>query len=251
MVGGHRLPNYSVAEDVDLIRGPYHDKVDLSIRFVGRVRKARPGLHRDRPVLLQSNEDGATRPAVEVAGQNDRIDLPTEIAGDRVCLSHPFGLGACQMNGYDREHSGRASVNADLDLVHRQRTPRRRRDCMRSLGLDGQPGKDRIAVVPTLVRTMRPVNSLVPEKLSENGHLIDPIGPLRSVIDLLEGDHVGIKRDQHTGDARKIDLIIHASTMLHVVRGNAHDGLGRHRRRQCQDQGCKQDGHSPASQRLV
>ena len=110
MVGGYRLPNYNVAEDVDLIRGSHHDKVDLSVRFVGRVREARPVLLRDRPDSLQSNEDGATRPAVEVTGQNDRGNPPPEIARDRVCLSHPFGFRAREMNGYDRENAGSAAI---------------------------------------------------------------------------------------------------------------------------------------------
>ena len=72
---------------------------------------------------------------------------------------------------------------------------------------------------------MGSVNTDVPQHLGQDRDLIDPVRPLRAVVHLLQGDHIGVECAQHVGNAREVDTIIHAAPVLDVVGGDPDHGL--------------------------
>ena len=174
-------------------------------------------LHWNVPGLAQEIQHLGIRCRVEVAGQDDRYRLVFENRHDSLCLRQPFLRGPIQMDPHENDLGARGAADADPARKGGPRFFPVRQPVVGDF-FERVSGQQRHAVVTAAVLHEQTERMVHTGQLAESLRLIDAIGTGRLVVDLLQGDQVGVERADDAGGTLQVYLAIHALAVLDVVR---------------------------------
>jgi lipoate synthase len=96
---------------------------------------------------------------------------------------------------------------------------------------DGEAREDGDAVPAALVGEVRREGVLHAREARQLRDLIDAVRALDAAIDFLQTDEIDVLAPDHCGDAREVDLLVHARPDVDVVRHDAQRVRARDTRR--------------------
>jgi acyl-CoA reductase-like NAD-dependent aldehyde dehydrogenase len=234
VVRSDRFVDHNVFDQLERAGGTHQYEVDLTDGRIGWKRVHVATLVEDLPRVPQQTHDAVTATRVEVAGQHHGMfDFCKEL-GHGVGLSKSLLRRTRQVNRHDRDDTSRPTCN--LDFVNSELAPRSLWDLMGDHASHRKSSQHRVAVLTSLVRSVRSVEALVAKQFGQDSDLIDATRPFRVLVDFLKGDDIGIEGPEDLGDTRQIDLLVHTAAVLDVVRRNPERRLCRDRWRGAREQ---------------